>query len=55
MAETFTIREMNEAFNKFVTGQPLTEKERMLAETKSMAIRHIDRAIAQDHDASPSR
>ena len=37
--ETFTIKEMREAYIRSVRGLPLTEKQKMLAEAKSAAVR----------------
>ena len=37
--DTFTIREMREAFAKHMRGEPLTEKERLLAEAMAAAVR----------------
>lgn len=37
--DTFTIEEMREAYGKLVRGEPLTEKERSLAEARAAAVR----------------
>lgn len=37
--ESFTLAEMRQAYRKYVRGEPLTEKELVLAEAKSLAIR----------------
>lgn len=36
--DTFTLREMREAYIKFVNGEPMTDKERVLAEAKHNAV-----------------
>lgn len=37
--ETFTLKEMSEAYIKYCNGQPLTEKEERLAKAKALAVR----------------
>jgi adenine deaminase len=37
--ETFTLREVHEAYAKFVHGEELTEKERELAQAKHLTVR----------------
>ena len=39
--ETFTIKEMREAYIRFVQGLPLTEKQKRLAEAKHVAVHAI--------------
>jgi hypothetical protein len=41
MAWNFTIDEMNKAFDKYILGKPLTDKEMWLAESKATAIRSL--------------
>lgn len=37
--ESFTLKEMNESYIKYMQGELLTDKQRMLAETKAHAAR----------------
>lgn len=40
---SFTLREMREAYIKYLEGKPLTQKEAELAKTKAIAVAWINR------------